>query len=196
MIPNTATSLWFSVSSTFTITSPCSIDAIRAESSPMRCWRNVASLAGGCCACSGTPTVAPQPARATQPSSLIPPLARTCTICPPLPRTPSRPTDATSRRPGHVLFPVHLDQLKEVRHRQRPNGETEKCLLLRPHERAEFERSHEQRDTSHECKGGDQSHDRGERDRGGEQREHRRDDAQDAERRRPAPVYPEPLLQN
>src|SRR2546427_615637 len=137
MIPNTATSLWFSVSSTFTITSPCSIDAIRAESSPMRCWRNVASLAGGCCACSGTPTVAPQPARATQPSSLIPPLARTCTICPPLPRPPSRPTDATPRRPGHVLFAVHLDQLKEVRHRQRPNGETENvCSYGRTSERS------------------------------------------------------------
>src|SRR5258708_24159035 len=85
MIPNTATSLWFSVSRTFTITSPRSIDAIRAESSPVRCWRNVASLTGGCCACSGTPTAALQPASTTQPSSLIPPLERTCTTCPPLP---------------------------------------------------------------------------------------------------------------
>src|SRR2546430_13931718 len=149
MIPNTATSLLFSVSSTFTITSPRSIDAIRAESSPMRCWRNVASLAGGCCACSGTPTVAPQPASATQPSSLIPRV----------PRPSFRP-------------------------------------YLGVHHRAEVERSHEQRDTSHDRKGGDQSHDRGERDRRSEQREPRRGDAEHAERRRPAPLHAEPLLQN
>src|SRR5712691_5891681 len=145
MIPNTATSLWFSVSSTFTIASPCSIDAIRAESSPMRCWRNVASLAGGPCACKGMTAVAAPPASAMEPRSI---------------------TDRVARA----------------------------CLVLRPHERAEFERSHEQRDTSHDREAGDQSHDRGERDRGGEQREHRRDDAQDAERRRPAPRDPHIFL--
>src|SRR6266566_5760924 len=37
----------------------------------------------------------------------------------------ARPTDAMSRRPGHVLFAVHGDQLEEVRHGERSYEQTE-----------------------------------------------------------------------
>src|SRR3989442_13136775 len=92
-------------------------------------WRGVVARAAG-----------PQPSRRTQPARrsqvasyhlsnaaapYVPPPLRAC------------PTDATSRRPGDVLFPVHLDQLKEVRHRQRPNEEAENvCSYGRTSERS------------------------------------------------------------
>src|SRR6267154_6235698 len=41
----------------------------------------------------------------------MPHLERTCTMHPPALR--ARPTDATSRHPGHVLFQVHMEQPRD-----------------------------------------------------------------------------------
>src|SRR2546427_5562053 len=90
-------------------------------------WRGVVARAAG-----PPPSRRTRPARRSQVASYhlsnaaapyVPPPLRAC------------PTDATSRRPGDVLFSVHLDQLKEVRHCQRPNEETEQAQVRNSHER-------------------------------------------------------------